>query len=136
MPPTKKQKNNEMARTALDLSPVERKRYHPFEKGGRMDSQLLTRLQVSAEDEARSIARELVKRFGAYRVVLFGSVALGKVHKRSDIDLAVWGIPPKYFYRAVAFSAGYSKEWKVDLVDAEDCRENLKASILRDGVEL
>lgn len=96
----------------------------------------LTRRQDSARDVAESIARKLVKRFGVYRVVLFGSVAYGDIHKRSDIDLAIWGIPPKDFYRAVAFTSGYSKEWKVDLIDAEDCRETLRQSILKDGVEL
>ncbi len=85
---------------------------------------------------AESIARELFKHFGAHRVVLFGSAARGDIHKKSDIDLAVWGILPKDFYRAVAFASGYSKEWKVDLVDAEDCRETLRRSILKNGVEL
>ena len=85
---------------------------------------------------AESIARELVKRFGARRVVLFGSVARGDIHKRSDIDLAVWGIPPKDFYRAVAFASGHSRKWKVDVVDAEDCREFVRRSILEEGVEL
>ncbi len=132
----KKTKKIETAKTALDLSPFEWKRYHPFTTGGRRNSLLLTRGQDRARNVAGSIARELVKRFGAHKVVLFGSAARGSIHKKSDIDIAVWGILPKDFYRAVAFASGYSKEWKVDLVDAEDCRENLRRSILKDGVEL
>lgn len=124
------------ARTALDLSPLEWKRYHPFGTGGKRSSFLLTSRQDSARDVAKRIALELVKRFGAHSVVLFGSVTREDIHKRSDIDLAVWGISPKDFYRAVAFTSGYSKEWKVDLVDAEDCRETIRQSILKDGVEL
>ncbi len=132
----KKTKKIEASKTALDLSPLEWRRYHPFETGGRPISPDLTRWQAGAKKVAESIARELVKRFGAHRVVLFGSVARGGIHKRSDIDLAVWGIPPKDFYRAVAFAGGYSREWKVDVVDAEDCRESVRRSILEEGVEL
>ena len=85
---------------------------------------------------AKRIALELKEHFGAHRVVLFGSAARGNIHAKSDIDIAVWGIPTKDFYRAVAFATGYSNEWKVDMVDAEDCRETLKQSILKDGIEL
>ena len=131
-----KTKEIEAARTALDLSPLEWKRYHPFGTDGKRSFLLLKSEQDSAKNLAGSIARELVKRFGAHKVVLFGSVARGDIHKKSDIDLAVWGIPPKDFYRAVAFASGYSKEWKVDLVDAEDCRESVRRSILEEGVEL
>jgi len=129
-----KQDKTQSAKTALDLSPDEWKRYRPFKPGGRGGVISLKTMQDSARDVARSVVRELVKRFGARRVVLFGSVARGDMHKKTDIDLAVWGIPPKDFYRAVAFAGGYDNEWKIDLVDAEDCRESLKKSILKDGV--
>jgi len=132
----KKTRKIKAAKTALDLFSFEWKQYHPFTEGSREYSMLLIRKRDSARNVAASIAQELVKRFGAHRVVLFGSAARGDIHKKSDIDLAVWGIPPKDFYRAVAFASGYSKEWRVDLVDAEDCRETLRYSILKDGVEL
>jgi hypothetical protein len=32
----------------------------------------------------------------------------------------VWGIPYDKFFKAVAFAAGFSKKFKVDLVDAQD----------------
>ena len=35
----------------------------------------------------------LAKRFGAHRLVLFGSRARGDQKERSDIDLAVYGMP-------------------------------------------
>jgi predicted nucleotidyltransferase len=85
---------------------------------------------------AISIARELKARFGASRVMLFGSFARGDFHRRSDIDLAVWGIPLAAYYRAVAFASGFSKKFKVDLVDAEDCSESLCLHIAGEGVEL
>ena len=126
----------ESAKTVLDLSPFERKQYHPFGRAGEQSFLPLKNYQRSARAVAKSIARELVKRFGAHKVLLFGSVARGDIHKKSDIDLAAWGIPPKKFYRAVAFVTGYSKEWKIDLIDANDCRKSLGESILKDGIEL
>ena len=126
----------EAAKTALDLSPFEWKRYHPFGSRGRRNSLFSTHRQDSARNVAKGISRELVKRFGAHRVVLFGSAARGDICSHSDIDLAVWGIPAEDFYRAVAFASGCNSEWKVDLIDAEDCRDSLRHSILKDGVEL
>lgn len=38
---------------------------------------------------------ELVRRYGARKLVLFGSRARGDFHERSDIDLAVYGMPPE-----------------------------------------
>ena len=50
---------------------------------------------------AWSTARLLREEFGATRVVAFGSLAHGAwFGPRSDIDLAVEGIPPQVFWRA------------------------------------
>ncbi len=123
-------------KTALDLSPFEWKQYHPFESDNKQSSFFLINKKDYVKNIAKKIAVELKEHFGAHRVVLFGSAARGNIHAKSDIDIAVWGIPAKDFYRAVAFATGYSNEWKVDMVDAEDCRETLKQSILKDGIEL
>ncbi|NJL38352.1 MAG: hypothetical protein HC840_03590 [Leptolyngbyaceae cyanobacterium RM2_2_4] len=40
---------------------------------------------------------------------------------KSDIGLAIWGIPAKRFYAAVGAVTGVSKEFEVNLVSAEDC---------------
>jgi predicted nucleotidyltransferase len=85
---------------------------------------------------ARSIAKELVERFGAKKVVLFGSLARGGYSRWSDIDLAVWGIPPVEFFKAVSFATGFSETWKVDLADGEDCSAGLQDVILKEGIEL
>ena len=85
---------------------------------------------------ARSIAKELVERFGAKKVMLFGSLARGGYSKWSDIDLAVWAIPPVEFFKAVSFATGFSETWKVDLVDGEDCSTGLQDVILKEGIEL
>jgi len=68
--------------------------------------------------------------------MLFGSLARGDFNRWSDIDLAVWGVDSADYYRAVAFSSGFSSQFKVDLVDADDCSESFRQHILMEGVEL
>lgn len=121
-------------KTALEMDPAEWRQYRPFRAEKKV-------VPFSAQTEearqvASALARELRSRFGAERVVLFGSLARGEFSGRSDIDLAVWGIPPGEFYRAVAFASGYSKIWAVDLVDGEDCSESLRRNIEQEGVAL
>lgn len=90
-----------------------------------------------ALETAHRLADLLRRRFGAARVVLFGSlVRTGWFTPWSDIDLAAWGIPADYFYLAVAAVTGESDEFSVDLVDPEICSPRLLQRIERDGVEL
>jgi predicted nucleotidyltransferase len=63
-------------------------------------------------------------------------LARGDFNRWSDIDLAVWGIPPDNYYKAVAFASGFSSVWNVDIVDPDDCTEALRDIILQEGVEL
>ena len=44
---------------------------------------------------AEALARTLLQRYGARRVVLVGSLARGEFVAGSDIDLAAEGIPPR-----------------------------------------
>jgi predicted nucleotidyltransferase len=121
-------------KTALEMSTDEWRKYHPFR--GRKS----TANSPSEAEEARRVAvmlaHELKSRFGAGKVRLFGSLARGEFSGRSDIDLAVWGISPREFYRAVAFASGFNKIWPVDLVDVEDCPEALRRSIEQEGFDL
>jgi uncharacterized protein len=58
--------------------------------------------RAAAWDLAHRAARLLREEFGATRVVAFGSLAHGAwFEPRSDIDLAVEGIPVEAFWRAV-----------------------------------
>jgi len=123
-----------LPKTALDMTPDMLRQYKPFKlKGGRVTP-------IPSAAEARSvavgIAEKLRQRFGAKRVVLFGSLARDEFDRWSDIDLAAWGIPASDFYRAVAFATGYSSTWRVDLVDVEDCSPTLRTAIEQEGVEL
>ena len=121
-------------KTAADLKSVDRKLYRPFastEKKYPSPKSIADGYSV-----AKDIATELMRRYGAKKIMLFGSLARGEFHIRSDIDLAVWGIPAAKFYRAVAFATGFSKTWKVDLVDGDECGEALSEIIQKEGVGL
>lgn len=59
---------------------------------------------------AKAIGKGLTDKFQADKVILFGSLAKNKMTKNSDIDIAVWGIPDKIFYKAAAFATGYSSK--------------------------
>ena len=46
-----------------------------------------------ARAAAEAAARRIGERLGVRRVVLFGSLVRGRFHDRSDIDLAIEGLP-------------------------------------------
>jgi predicted nucleotidyltransferase len=123
-----------MARTALDLTAAELQAYRPVRE--RDERQVLERWE-RAWEVACVAACLLRERFGATRVVAFGSLAhRAWFSPRSDIDLAAWGIPANQFYRAVAAVTGVSSDFEVDLVDTEGCRPALRRLIEREGIEL
>ena len=61
-------------------------------------------------------AATLLKNEGCKAIFLFGSLVTGKIHKNSDIDIGIIGLPPKKFFRVYA---NLDKELsnKIDLVD-------------------
>ena len=129
-----------MAKTALDIAgdqwlaydvgaAVRRRQASP-------DRQAQERWQ-QAQQLAREAAQRLRGEFGAQRVVLFGSAVERSLFTRwSDVDLAAWGIPPERFYAAGAAVTDLCADIPVDLVDGEQCSENLQEAIEREGVEL
>ncbi|HLB05827.1 MAG TPA: nucleotidyltransferase domain-containing protein [Thermodesulfobacteriota bacterium] len=123
------------SKTAIEIPSSMWKQYHPFRISS--EREVISSADIAeASSIASKIARELVSRFGAKRVFLFGSLTREDFNKRSDIDLAVEGIAPADFYRAVAFASGVSKLWKVDLVDMDDCSESLLDHIKKEGIAL
>ena len=57
-------------------------------------------------------------------------------HRRSDVDLAVWGLDEKDYYRAVVSLLSLSPEIEMDLIEVERARPALQAVIERDGMLL
>lgn len=88
-----------------------------------------------AWEQAKVAANILKKEYGARKVWVFGSLTdKDKFNKNSDIDLAEIGIADKKFYSAVAAITRAVRDFKVDLVDAENCRKVLKDAIKKEGV--
>ncbi len=64
-------------------------------------------------------AASALKAAGAKEVYVFGSASKGKVRPDSDIDMAVSGLPPEVFFRAMA-AAHDALGCPLDLVDLDE----------------
>jgi len=97
--------------------------------------QLLER-QAQGWTIAHQAAHLLKSQFGATRVVLFGSLlTVERMHSRSDIDLAAWGINERDYLRAVSQLLDLS-DFSVDLVEAENTSPKMLSAIQATGVDL
>lgn len=86
---------------------------------------------------AQQAARLLQEVFEARKVVLFGSLlSQQRLHRHSDIDLAVWGLADNCYYQAIALLLDLDPELSIDLVQFESASPALRHSILATGVEL
>ena len=81
---------------------------------------------------AERCAEYLKARYGVKRVIPFGSVVgEGPWHEGSDLDLAVEGLAPEHFYRALAELERMAPPWlPVDLVPLEEVSERVRKHIL------
>ncbi|NLL18023.1 MAG: nucleotidyltransferase domain-containing protein [Clostridia bacterium] len=101
------------------------------------DNLLLSKRYEAAWKVAKKAAAVLKDGYAAKKVVVFGSLtSRSSFNHWSDIDLAVWGIPDEKFFAAVGAVTSLSSEFKIDLVDAEDCRISLCKAIEEKGIEL
>jgi predicted nucleotidyltransferase len=96
---------------------------------------------AQALEVARQAADILRRHYPVTRARVFGSALRPKrFHKRSDIDLAVEGLPSKDYLRAWALLNGSSPDFKhdfeIDLVTPEDCRPAIWESVDREGIDV
>ena len=82
-------------------------------------------------------AASALKAVGAKEVYVFGSASTGKLRPNSDVDMAVSGLPPEVFFRAMA-AAHDALGHPLDLVDLDDDNEftrylKSKGELLRVG---
>lgn len=76
----------------------------------------------------------LARQYGARKLVLFGSRARGDFHERSDIDLAVYGMPPE---NRTSFWLDAEDLPTLDIVHvASDMDSEFLSNIEKDGVIL
>lgn len=80
-------------------------------------------------------AKRILLGHGATAVVLFGSLATGAVHEASDVDLAVQGLPPQAYFRAMGELATPFGS-PVDLAELERAQPSLRDRIAAEGIVL
>jgi predicted nucleotidyltransferase len=106
------------------------------------DRRRLMQQQVQARhDQAWEVARLaaslLRSEFQVARIVAFGSLTQESLfHLRSDVDLAVWGLDERNYFRAVGRLQSLDPDIGVDLILFEDAGPALLTVIQRDGIEL
>lgn len=127
-----------MPRTAKELSPEELQQYRlrfkqHFQNREPVDEALL-RL---AWKTARRVALMLYENFGATQVAVFGSLAERDwFSEQSDIDIVVWGLPSNSYFRAVAETINFSREFKIDLVRFESCKGAFRKRVQSQAVPI
>lgn len=125
--------------TALEMKPEEWRKFKPGRKiaNRAAQSKYLKERRAKAIELAKQASFLLRRRYGAKRVMVFGSLARTEAFSAwSDIDLAAWGIAPDKFFSAVADVTGLSPDFKIDLVEPDACREAVRTSIEKHGIEI
>lgn len=126
--------------TILELTREERKRYIELARH-RLSLAELTPSEWSERERLLERVREaaivLKTRFGARRVVLFGSLAHAAwFSSDSDVDLAIEGLVGDAYWQAWRWLEEKISDRHVDLVELETAKESLRRSIRRYGIEL
>ena len=126
--------------TALELTREGRKSYLEAARRRPVPSELTPAERRARErllDRIREAAVLLKARFGAQRVVLFGSLAhVAWFMPDSDVDLAVEGLAGDDYWQAWRLVEEIIGDRPVDLIEIEMVGESLKRAIQRCGVEL
>jgi predicted nucleotidyltransferase len=65
------------------------------------------------------IAARILLAAGATEVFVFGSAAQGKIRPGSDLDVAVRGLPPEKFFRAMS-EVTFAVSRPFDLIDLDE----------------
>jgi predicted nucleotidyltransferase len=101
------------------------------------DAQRADNAALAARARARlpQLVESLKREFGATEVILFGSLAKGQFTDKSDIDLAVRGIPKREFFHALAEVNRSSDIW-IDLKPLEDLDEHFAQRVMTTGERL
>ena len=91
-----------------------------------------------ASAAAQRCAQLLYDDYGVSKVYLFGSLSKPEgFHDGSDIDLAVAGLPPRLYFKALAdLWRQLPPAMKLDLVPFEDADPELRKRLLKEGVTL
>ena len=78
-----------------------------------------TQTEAYVDAAALSAVAQLLRRYGASDVFVFGSATKSTFRPGSDVDIAVTGLPPDVFFSAIAKASDILGK-PVDLVDLDD----------------
>jgi predicted nucleotidyltransferase len=124
----------------MELTREERMRYIESARHRRSLAELMPSERQERDqllERIREAATVLKTRFGARRVVLFGSLAHAAwFTSDSDVDLAIEGLVGDAYWQAWRWLEEKISNRTVDLVELETAKESLRRSIRRYGIEL
>lgn len=124
--------------SACNVTPKQMATYQTYaRRRWKSQQDALNRRKIRAWDVAQEAATLLKEKYGAGKVVLFGSLARDDpFHHRSDVDLAAWNIEEKIYYSVVSKLLDIDPTIDVDLVRAEDAPSTLLETIHQEGIPL
>jgi len=119
----------------LNVSPEQMQRYIATARA-RQQRRLaeLEQRRLHGFEIAKTAAQILKTEFSASRVVLFGSLSGPHFHETSDLDLSIWDLPEKTYFKAVARLLSLS-DFDIDLVEVQYASPEMLAAIAQ-GIEL
>ena len=80
-------------------------------------------------------AVKTLQRFGAERVILYGSLARGDAREDSDLDICVEGLPDENYFSALGECLLHSKN-SIKMIDLHSSYGLLRNRILQEGLVL
>jgi predicted nucleotidyltransferase len=126
--------------TAAELRPEQLKIYRASARKRRHKPPLTPEQRAEREtllERIREAASMLRSRFGAKRVVVFGSMAHEAWFDQvSDVDLAVEGLKGAEYWQAWGDVEELIADRQVDLIDIETASESLKRAIDHKGMDV
>jgi len=122
-----------------DVAPLPSAQYAEFrktwiERARREENDLLA-LRDLLMGKVNACAKE-IKKLGAKQVILFGSLAVGRFRKGSDVDIAVEGLTANAYFRALGIVEEILGNVPFDLVDLREALPSVKEKIEKEGVVL
>lgn len=122
----------------LDIPPKKMEAYRRIAlRKSILEKEQVVQRRERAWELAREAASLLKERFGASRVVAFGSLVHEDGFTRwSDVDIAAWELRPEDTFRAMGAVWALSRDIEINLVDIRTGHPGLVEAIEREGIDL
>lgn len=117
-------------KTVRDLSLKEIQRYQKFYKEQEKKKKKTTAKIFPSMVHSKESSQDIVSGVQSSKSCCFWSLRNIELFSEwSDVDIAVLGIKPELYYKAVASVISLSPIFKIDVVDLDDCQESLKRQL-------